>query len=570
MELAIHTYLKSGKYRIYRLLGQGGFAYTYKAVDTETGKDYAIKELFPNIFCARNSDSNDVICTTIANNDIFNKIKARFLKEVKNLSELHHNNIIKVYDVFEENNTIYYVMELIKGKSLEELVRENGPLSIEQTKEYIYLICDALGYIHSKHMTHLDIKPGNILIQQSNDMPILIDFGLSKHYDASGGATSTLLNAYSQGFSPIEQYNPDDLMSFSPSSDIYSLSATLFFMLTGVTPPPSTQLAYNPLDLSEYNFPLNIKRTIKKGMALRRNERFQDVSEFLHSLNNTTSGDNTTVTGKTATDSQPINNGHKNSSETNNNTTKIIGNNSNDGSTQEPERKPLYKKTSMWVALSVVASFLFFKFIGNDTEGHTQPVANDSDTIKSAQIELDSTILHGINDSENIDNELNLPSTNNISLSAGRNLSINGPSYNATFNMNVSNGKLTCNQTINGERANYSVQCNTSVSAEKILDQAEGYYYYCAATEMADNIVNEYGTYSEPYMDATLKFLKLSMNALSTSRGGSSVAYNDVKHRYDMLKEIKNNPTENNLSDVEIIAWGMGEHPISPKNVSFQ
>ena len=376
MKLSIHTYLKLGRYRVLQVLGNGGFGITYKVIDTATDKEYAIKELYPNIFCTRNSGSNEVFCTTEANKEHFKKLKQRFLREVKNLQQLHHRGIIEVYDVFEENNTIYYVMEFIEGRTLDELVRENGFLSVEKAKYYIELICDALGYIHSKNMTHLDVKPANIMIRRSDNMPILIDFGLSKQYDASGGATSTLLGAASQGFSPIEQYGAsDDLMTFSPASDIYSLSATLLFMLTGIIPPPASQLAYSPLDLSTYSFPEYVKRTIRKGMSLDKAQRFPDVTSFLDSLKNRVQS--------------PQTNGNASSADSTA-TTIVIGTAKGGGSKpvepDPPANKSIFKNVFVGIAIGIVVLFILLKSIGKSTPASEEIVEPDSDTLNSVVV----------------------------------------------------------------------------------------------------------------------------------------------------------------------------------------
>ena len=229
MQLKENAILQSGKYRIIRVLGQGGFGITYLAQNTYLDKLVAIKEFFPKDFCGRDNTSHLTLGTQ-NNAETVAKLKSRFLKEARNIAKLDHPGIVKIHDIFEENNTAYYVMDYIDGENLNELVKRSGPLSESKAIEYICKVGDALEYIHSRNMTHFDVKPANIVLRKSDDQPILIDFGLSKQYDAHGDATSTLMQGVSNGYSPIEAYNSQSQTSFSPKTDIYSLGATLYYL----------------------------------------------------------------------------------------------------------------------------------------------------------------------------------------------------------------------------------------------------------------------------------------------------------------------------------------------------
>ena len=271
MQLREESELQNGKYRILRVLGQGGFGITYLAENTFFEKKVAIKEFFPKDFCGRDNTSHLTLGTQ-NNAETVAKLKDRFLKEAKNIAKLDHPGIVKIHDIFEENNTAYYVMDYIEGKNLNEMVKRNGPLSEEKAVEYIRKVGDALDYIHSRNMTHFDVKPANIMVRRSDDQPILIDFGLSKQYDMHGDATSTLMQGVSHGYSPIELYNPGSLSSFSPQTDIYSLGATLYFLLTGSVPPSASDALENgitiPSTISEAN-----ATAIRNAMAVSRGKR---------------------------------------------------------------------------------------------------------------------------------------------------------------------------------------------------------------------------------------------------------------------------------------------------------
>ena len=282
MELKINSLLQDGKYRIIRVLGQGGFGITYLAENTYLDKKVAIKEFFPKDFCWRGNTSHLTLGTQ-NNAETVAKLKDRFLKEAKNIAKLDHPGIVKIHDIFEENNTAYYVMDYIEGENLNEIVKRNGPLTEAKAVEYIVKVGEALEYIHSRNMTHLDIKPANIVVRRSDDQPILIDFGLSKQYDIHGDATSTLMQGVSYGYSPIELYNAGAITSLSPQTDVYSLGATLFYLITGAVPPSASQVLNDDL-----KFPLGVTLTnqtaILRAMSIRKSDRYVSAVAFTHDL----------------------------------------------------------------------------------------------------------------------------------------------------------------------------------------------------------------------------------------------------------------------------------------------
>ena len=138
------------------------------------------------------------------------RLKAKFLKEARNIAKFDHPCIIRIHAAFEENNTAYYIMDYIEGHSLSEMVKRFGPIPEEKAVSYIKKVGEALEYVHRHHMNHLDVKPANIMVRDSDGKPILIDFGLSKQYDSEGHQTSTTPTGISHGFAPMEQYNDGD------------------------------------------------------------------------------------------------------------------------------------------------------------------------------------------------------------------------------------------------------------------------------------------------------------------------------------------------------------------------
>ena len=241
MHLPDNTLLHGGMYRIIRFISSGGFGCTYEAEHIKLKKCVAVKEFFVKDFCNRDERTAHVTVGTTGKKALVEKLRRKFIDEAIALSKLHHPGIVSVSDVFEENGTAYYVMDYIEGRSLSEIVKTAGPLSEKRAVRYISRVGEALKYVHDNNRLHLDIKPGNIMID-GNDNPILIDFGTSKQYDEENGENTSTLIGMTPGYAPPEQMSKD-VTTFLPSTDIYALGATLYKLLTGDTPPDSMKRA---------------------------------------------------------------------------------------------------------------------------------------------------------------------------------------------------------------------------------------------------------------------------------------------------------------------------------------
>ena len=283
--LPVGSTLMQGKYRIVAVLGQGGFGITYKGEHTMLGTTVAIKEFFMKGACERDENSTHVT-TSQSNSELASRFRTKFLKEAKTLAALKHPNIIRVFDVFEDNGTAYYVMDYIEGNNLSDIVEGKGRLSEPLALKYIRQVANALNYLHQKKLLHLDVKPANILLDKNTGNAILIDFGVSKQYDQDGQQTSTPPPAISKGYSPVEQYaQGSNVKTFSPATDIYSLAATLYKLVTGNTPPESNLLLNEDEQLPPY--PSNVSETTRNAIAeclQTRKKRPQSISEFLQLL----------------------------------------------------------------------------------------------------------------------------------------------------------------------------------------------------------------------------------------------------------------------------------------------
>ena len=285
--LPVGSVLRSGKreYRVEAVLGKGGFGITYKVSAMEqVGQipvrvEFAMKEFFMD-GCLR--DASGKVSTAATKGEAADGLKD-FISEARRLNSLcgQCRNIVPVDEVFEANGTACYVMEFLDGGSLADYVKKHGALSVGAAKKILKPVADAVAFLHCNRITHLDIKPDNIMFRSNGD-PVLIDFGLAKHYDRRGNATTTVRTlAYSAGFSPAEQYV--GLKQFSPQSDVYALAATFANMLTGKTPPEAIDLEFSLNDWSVC-LPEEVRPAVVHAMAYSRKDRTLSVRDFVKEL----------------------------------------------------------------------------------------------------------------------------------------------------------------------------------------------------------------------------------------------------------------------------------------------
>lgn len=283
MYLTNDTFLQGGKYKIVRFINAGGFGNTYEGLHVMLNKKVAIKEFFVKDFCNRDEKTATVTVGITSKTALVSKLKKKFIDEARAVSTLKHLHIVNVYDVFEENGTAYYVMEFIEGSSLNDIVKTQGAMSEEKATHYILQVADALRYVHSRNRLHLDIKPGNIMIDKENEAT-LIDFGASKQYDEEAGENTSTLLGKTPGYAPLEQMG-NDVVKFTPSTDIYALGATFYKLITGNTPPSAMLLASGSETIalpSGISGP--ISDTILQAMQTNKKARPQSIEEFLNLL----------------------------------------------------------------------------------------------------------------------------------------------------------------------------------------------------------------------------------------------------------------------------------------------
>ena len=379
MHLKHGSVLQGGKYKIEKLLGQGGFGITYLAVQTCLDRKVAIKEFFMKEHCNRDVDTSHVSVPSVGSRELVAKFKEKFIKEAQMISGYKHPNIVIIYDVFEENGTAYYVMEYHGGSSLSSLYL---PLSSEEASGYIRQVASALSYLHDHNTMHLDVKPSNVLID-SDGNAVLIDFGVSKRYDQAGNQTSSTPVGISHGYAPGEQYQQGTL-AFSPSTDIYALGATFYKLVTGDTPPDQNEVNENGLPPFPATVPASIAALIEKAMQPRRKDRPQSIAVFLGLLDDALAA---------STGDEPKEDSEDDAS------TVIFGKDKVDGDSVDKTRTPSEKKKSrrgLWwlLAAVIMVGVGVFAVMSSKSEGKATVASTSERAVP--QHELDKAVYDSL------------------------------------------------------------------------------------------------------------------------------------------------------------------------------
>ena len=279
--------LQNGKYRIEKVLGQGGFGITYLAMHTVLGNKVAIKELFLQGV----NDRQDGIVTVSnnANSNLFAHQKRKFVTEAQRIAGLNNKHIVKVHDMFEENNTAYYVMDYIEGESLQDVItHHHGALAESSVRDYLNQILSALSAMHQHSIWHLDIKPANIMLDKIGNI-VLIDFGASKQIESEGTLTVSTSLSLTQGFAAPEQLQ-GTIQNIGAWTDFYALGATLYVLLTRTMPPTFADIASE--GSNAFHFSLNVstqmRQLVEWMMKLNKHERPQSVDEIQRRLSSET------------------------------------------------------------------------------------------------------------------------------------------------------------------------------------------------------------------------------------------------------------------------------------------
>ncbi|MFD0981244.1 serine/threonine-protein kinase [Tropicimonas aquimaris] len=285
-ELPVGSELLRGQYRIERFLNSGGFGITYLARNS-LDRIVVIKECFPGFFCCRSG--NEVRVRSDAHAKDYQTLIDLFRTEARSLAMLEHPNIVRVHEVFSDNNTAYMALDFVEGRDLHTLIAEDGEqMGATEVRDLLMSLLTAVAHVHARGILHRDISPDNILIER-NGNPVLIDFGAARAEAARGPRGASALQAVKDGYSPHEFYSRS--RTHSAASDLYGLAATFHFVITGEAPPPSQdRLAaiaehmpdpYRRLEGRVARFDRPFLAAIDRSLQVLSRDRMQSAQEWL-------------------------------------------------------------------------------------------------------------------------------------------------------------------------------------------------------------------------------------------------------------------------------------------------
>ena len=261
------------RYRVIKLLGQGGMGAVYQAWDTRLNRPVAAKEMSPQAGLESGALA---------------ELRGQFKQEAQILATLVHTNLVRVTDYFSWRGNEYLVMDFVEGESLANRIQREGPQGEAQTRAWSGQLLEALAYCHGQGVIHRDIKPHNIIVAPDG-RAVLVDFGLVKLWDPSDPRTRTVMRGMgTPEYAPPEQYDIGPGHT-DPRSDIYGLGATLYHALSGQLPPTATQRMANPtgfMPLRRINPSISpaMDGIVLKAMEIPMDRRFQSAAGMARAL----------------------------------------------------------------------------------------------------------------------------------------------------------------------------------------------------------------------------------------------------------------------------------------------
>lgn len=283
------TSLCHGLYQISGFLSSGGFGITYLAKDS-LSREVVVKECFVPTFCRRSR--TNVVARSETNKANLQRAIGSFRAEAHILAALSHPNIVRVHQVFDDNDTAYMALDHIKGHDLQQIVDEKkASLSPEQIATLARKLILAVGHIHNHGLLHCDISPDNVCVREDGE-PVLIDFGSARKIDANGCGQQAGFVLVKDGYSPYELYAAAD--ECGAYSDIYALGATLYHAISGAVPVDCQARIsavvdgrpdpLKPLAGSFTGYPQGFLESVDKALSVQRSARYQSAQDWLAAL----------------------------------------------------------------------------------------------------------------------------------------------------------------------------------------------------------------------------------------------------------------------------------------------
>lgn len=266
------------------VIGFGGFGITYKCFDTTLGVTVAVKEFYPIGLVNRSPGQSKVGLLPGEKQEQFKEQLNRFLMEARSVAQFGKaKDIVNIYDYFEENGTAYIIMEHIEGVLLKDYLDSQGAIDPNVAMAIIIPIIEAAKKIHSKGIIHRDLSPDNIFLIDENTIKVF-DFGAAQLNDSKEGMAGE--KVIKVGYSAPEQYRDKSKQDFY--TDIYSIGAIMYQMLTGLKPMESTEREHkdtlkSPMQLG-VSLNSNVDRAVMEALAVRPSLRFQGIQQFEDAL----------------------------------------------------------------------------------------------------------------------------------------------------------------------------------------------------------------------------------------------------------------------------------------------
>ncbi len=264
-----------GQYRLIEAASRGGFGILYRAWDEKLNRPVAVKECFPTSICRRDPKTGIVQPHTESLRANYETAINAVYEEAQTLAGLHHAQVVPVYDIFHSAGSMFYVMPWLEGGSLRDKIAAVENVAAEESTRWLLSLLSALEYLHSRQIIHRDIKPGNIMFDADGN-PVLVDFGSALN-------RATKVDTTTQGeFSPVYA-SPEQVSGkgrIGPWTDLYSLAATWYELLTGTQPEPAQQRLVRD-DLAPLPSGATLlEQSIIQNLALAAEERCQTAREW--------------------------------------------------------------------------------------------------------------------------------------------------------------------------------------------------------------------------------------------------------------------------------------------------
>lgn len=406
--LAAGNTLQSGKFRIEKCLSQGDNNFMYLARDVHHGNTVVVKEFFVHGINSRDADRRMVTLNNAADRDLFETRLMIFQREAKLLNDIDHDNIVRVHDWFNENGTSYYIMDYVDGTTLDVIVNRSGAINELQLRGWTPQLLDALEEIHKRRILHLAISPKNIVLDRRGNLQ-LTDFGSSMQLPS--GDSEILAN---EDFKPAvpefaapEQIS-DRFGSLGTWTDLYSLGATLYFLITGKLPPSASDIVSNKTEKLQFPQTLGIAfrsfiEWLLQTDSKSRPNSIEQVKQYLDRVNNPNSDrtlgtplpnmpqwkaqqepedeDEISQPGVKVKTRQPAGKSPK----------KNVSDKGQDGKEGGPNMKVLIAAVA---ALIVVAAVVLFMLMKSGNENNESQVASTPET--STQVQEPTTTIEGV------------------------------------------------------------------------------------------------------------------------------------------------------------------------------